>query len=110
VLFEGGHAVYFVPPAARPRARVDRVLIAWSDTREAARAVGEALPFLRSASEAEIVVVETSPQRVTRGLEAADIAGHLERHGVRSTIRPVAKGKTSLGETLLAEALVGAPI
>jgi len=103
VLFDAGHGVYFVPPGAQHRARLDRVLVAWTDTREAARAVAEALPFLRAASEAEIIIIESAQERVSRGYAAADIAGHLDRHDVRCTIRPVKKGKRSVAEALLAE-------
>jgi nucleotide-binding universal stress UspA family protein len=105
VLFESGHGVYFVPPATHPRERLSRVLIAWSDTREAARAVAEALPFLRSASEAEIVVVEGRAQKpATRGLEAVDVAAHLDRQGVKVGIRAVDHGKRSISDVLLEEA------
>ncbi len=104
VLFESGHGLYFVPPGARPRAELNRVLIAWSDTREAARAVAESLPFLRAATEAEIVVVEASGQKpATRGYEAVDIAAHLDRQGVKVAVRPVDKGKRSVSEVLLSE-------
>jgi nucleotide-binding universal stress UspA family protein len=105
VLFEGGQGVCFVPPGARLRSGLSRVLVAWSDTREAARAVAEALPFLRAASEAEIVAVERPREKpASRGYEATDIAAHLDRHGVKATIRPVEKGKRSVGEALLLEA------
>jgi nucleotide-binding universal stress UspA family protein len=105
VLFESGHGVYFVPPASHPRERLSRVVVAWSDTREAARAVGEALPFLRTASEAEIVVVEANGQKsATRGYNAVDIAAHLDRQGVKVDIRPMDHGKRSVSDVLLQEA------
>jgi nucleotide-binding universal stress UspA family protein len=103
VLFESGHGVYFVPPGVRPRALLARVLVAWTHTREAARAVAEALPFLRSASEAEITIVESPQQLTSRGYAGVDIAGHLDRHDVRCTILPVERGKRSIGEVLLAQ-------
>ena len=105
VLFESGHGVYFVPPGAQPRGKLARVLIAWSDTREAARAVAEAMPFLRAASEAEIVTVGEASQKVaTRGLDAVDIAAHLDRQGINMAIRPIERGKRSIAEVLLGEA------
>jgi nucleotide-binding universal stress UspA family protein len=105
VLFESGHGVYFAPPGSHPRTKLSRVLVAWSDTRESARAVAEALPFLRAASEAEIVVVEAGGQKgATRGYNAVDIAAHLDRQGVKVTIRPIDKGKRSVSEVLLGEA------
>ncbi|MFI4994811.1 MAG: universal stress protein [Hyphomicrobiales bacterium] len=105
VLFECGHSVYFVPPGSRPRRKLARVLVAWTDTREAARAIAEALPFLRAAADVEIVAVNGSGQKKeTRGYNAVDIAAHLDRHGVKVAIRPVDKGKRSVGEALLEEA------
>jgi nucleotide-binding universal stress UspA family protein len=40
----------------------------------------------------------------TRGYKAVDIAAHLDRQGVKVTIRPIDKGKRSVSETLLGEA------
>ena len=105
VLFESGHSVYFVPPGLKPRQKLNRVLVAWTDTREASRAIAEALPFLRAASDAEIVVVNAAAQKSeTRGYNAVDIAAHLDRQGVKVAIRPVDKGKQSVSEALLEEA------
>ena len=41
VLFESGHAIYFVPPGAPTRPMLNLALIAWTESREAARAVAE---------------------------------------------------------------------
>ena len=96
----------FVPPGLKPRQKLNRVLVAWTDTREASRAIAEALPFLRAASNAEIVVVDAAARSETRGYNAVDIAAHLDRQGVKVAIRPVDKGKQSVSEALL-ERLVG---
>jgi nucleotide-binding universal stress UspA family protein len=105
VIFASGHGVYFVPPGSKPRSGLNRVLVAWSDTREAARATAEALPFLRAASDAEIVIVNVSDEQIgTPGYAAADIAAHLDRHGVKVEIRSVSASICSVGEALLDEA------
>ncbi|MBV8426315.1 MAG: universal stress protein, partial [Hyphomicrobiales bacterium] len=105
VLFEGGHSVYFVPPGMKPRPRLNRVMIAWSDTRQSARAVAEALPFLRASSDVEIVVAESEHEANTSGYVATDIAAHLDRHGTKVTIRPVEQGHWSVSEALLEQVL-----
>lgn len=105
VLFEGGHSVYFVPPGAKPRAQLNRVLIAWTDTRQAARAVAEALPFLRASSDVELVVVESEREMKERGYVATDIAAHLDRQGTNVAIRSVEQGKQSVSEALLEQVL-----
>jgi len=105
VLFESGHAIYFVPPGAPARPMLSLVLVAWTESREAARAVAEAMPFLRAASEVEIVTVsDTQEKRNTRGYNAADMAAHLDRWGVRVVVRPVDRGKESVSGALLGEA------
>jgi nucleotide-binding universal stress UspA family protein len=105
VLFEGGHAIYFVPPGMPVRPMLNLALIAWTETREAARAVAAAVPFLRAASEVEIVAVSaTQEKRNARGYNAADMAAHLDRWGVKVVVRPVERGKESVSAALLGEA------
>ncbi|CAM5209670.1 Nucleotide-binding universal stress UspA family protein OS=Castellaniella defragrans OX=75697 GN=HNR28_003216 PE=4 SV=1 [Castellaniella defragrans] len=58
-----------------------RVVIAWKDTREARRAVADAVPLLSSAQEVSIVTVTNAPDSSTReGI--ADVATFLSRHGI----------------------------
>ncbi len=58
----------------------ERVLVAWNATREATRAVHDALPFLVKAK--EVVVYRINPPQ-TGHASGADIAAHLARHGVK---------------------------
>ncbi|MFI5015380.1 MAG: universal stress protein, partial [Hyphomicrobiales bacterium] len=105
VLFASGHGVYLVPPGSKPRGRLSRILVAWTDTREAARAIAEAEPFLRATSDAEIVIVDASEKQIgAGGYAAVDIAAHLDRRGVKVAIRLVSAGKRSVSEALLDEA------
>lgn len=58
-----------------------RAVIAWKDTREARRAVADAVPLLSSAQEVSIVTVTNAPDSSTReGI--ADVAAFLSRHGI----------------------------
>jgi nucleotide-binding universal stress UspA family protein len=76
-------------PCARPAAPAfERVLIAWNDSLEAARAVREALPFLVRAKEVTIAVVEREDGGRVRGpAGGSDIACFLGRHGVAAGVR-----------------------
>jgi nucleotide-binding universal stress UspA family protein len=59
------------------------VLVAWKDTAEARRAVGDALPLLREATEVTIVeIVEDEADRAAALSRLADVAAWLSRHGV----------------------------
>jgi nucleotide-binding universal stress UspA family protein len=93
-----GVPVLALPPgAARDLGRV--VLVAWKGSPEAARAVHDALPFLRTA---ERVVLCAVGERSAAGLDAA--AAMLGRHQVR--VQPERAGGTDAGagEVLLAQA------
>jgi len=58
VLFRSGRGCLFVPPGGTPPAGYDTILVAWKNTREAARALAEAMPFLRRASQVIVAIVE----------------------------------------------------
>jgi nucleotide-binding universal stress UspA family protein len=79
-----------------------RVLIAWNATREAARAVSDAMPLLTSA---ELVTVPPiDPREGPHGhgeLPGADIGLHLARHGVKAQIERTVSAGMPVGEVLL---------
>jgi len=59
------------------------VLIAWNSQVEAARAVQQALPLLKAASEVHITMIDPVGTAASNGEEpGADIAAYLARHGV----------------------------
>lgn len=90
VLFDSGRPTLFVPPEGAPPANYDTILVAWQDTREAARAVSDALPFLSAAKSVVVVIVDEGGPSEQRGTEpGADIARHLDRHGVNVEIKHV---------------------
>jgi nucleotide-binding universal stress UspA family protein len=62
------------------------VLIAWKDTAEARRAVADALPMLRKASDITIVeIVEELADRATALSRVKDVVAWLSRHGVSAS-------------------------
>jgi hypothetical protein len=54
VLFDGGHGLILLPEQFKSREAIDTVIIGWVNTREAARAIAEALPLLRLATSTRI--------------------------------------------------------
>ena len=62
-----------------------RILVAWDGSREAARAVHDALPLLRQAEEVVILIVDARKlgPRFFGPQPGAGILAHLERHGSR---------------------------
>jgi nucleotide-binding universal stress UspA family protein len=67
--------------------KVASVVVAWKDTREACRAVSDALPFLQRAQTVHLVEIcdskDAAPAATTR---LADVAGYLLRHSVNATV------------------------
>jgi nucleotide-binding universal stress UspA family protein len=81
IILAAGRPVLVVPPEI-DRLEFSRVLIAWKDTREARRAIRDALPFLKLADEVSIAVAKTSGSE-DADAQIADVAKYLERHDVR---------------------------
>jgi nucleotide-binding universal stress UspA family protein len=83
LLLESGRPVLAVPPGYRMSLPLRHAVVAWRQTREAARAVHDALPLLQLA--ASIDVLEVGPVEASGDNGArpdADIAAHLARHGM----------------------------
>lgn len=86
LLYESGRPVLVLPHAGPLTHSYNRVLVAWNGSREAARAVFDALPLLIAAEETEIFVVDPPQEAENPRAGAADIAAALARHGVRVTV------------------------
>lgn len=89
LLFETGRPVLFVPFAGEPAAKIKKVMVAWNGSREAARAVFDAMPFIREASEVEVLTVD-APDTIDQSspMAGAEIAAAIARHGVRVNAVP----------------------
>ncbi len=83
IILAAGRPVLVVP-AEIDHLDFSRVLVAWKDTREARRAVRDALPFLKLADEVSIAVAKT-PGTEDADAQIADVARYLDRHDVRVT-------------------------
>ncbi|MDY1546949.1 universal stress protein [Luteibacter sahnii] len=88
LLLESGRPVLLVPAGhASPSLPPRHAVIAWSDTREAARAVHDALPLLASAETVDILMVDPVASFLEDTASFGSVlAAHLERHGVTARI------------------------
>lgn len=103
VLFRSGRGCLFVPPGGSSPNEYERIFVAWKNTREAARAVADAIPFLKRASQVIVGIVEEEDAEEQFGAEpGAGIGRYLNRHGVAPEIRPVGAWN-HIGEALLNE-------
>jgi len=78
-----------------------QVMVAWNGSREAVRALHDAMDFLVGA---EKVVVSTvnSPDR--SHIAGADLAGYLARHGIRAEVHPITAPDLDAGNAILSAA------
>jgi nucleotide-binding universal stress UspA family protein len=102
VLLGAGRSVYLVPQGRRPNNPIGTVLVAWADTREATRAINEAMPLLRLATRTQIIFVK-SPKEGGDDAAAAmtDLAANLDRHGAKVEIAVIERGHGSTAEVVL---------
>lgn len=83
LLLHSGRPVLVVPDGTAAIGD-GRAVIAWKPSREAARAVHDALPLLRHAGSVDVLVVDPEPGETSYGEDpGADIAAHLARHGLQ---------------------------
>ncbi|GLQ76705.1 universal stress protein [Mesorhizobium huakuii] len=69
--------------------RAKTVLVAWKDTREARRAIVDALPFMAKASEVVVATIDMSRDESIRD-SLADVAAFLEHHGIMARTELIA--------------------
>ncbi len=102
VLFGSGRHLFLVPKGKTAPPAFDHVLVAWNGSREAARAVAEALPYLRKAETVSVVVVDDTDPVEDQTKIGKDLVEHLQHHGVAATVHRVRKDG-HVGSTLIAE-------
>lgn len=102
VLLASGRPVYIVPYIGRPDTKIRTAVIAWDGGKKAVRAVNDAIPLLQGRGEAIILVINPEERRDAHGDNpGADIAAHLERHGVKARVVIHPHAEISKGTVLL---------
>jgi nucleotide-binding universal stress UspA family protein len=106
VLFGGGRHLFLVPGHNEPALAkgLNRVLIAWNGSREAARALAESMPYLQKAKEVNVVVVDDEPPVEERRLTGPDAVNHLKHHGIEAELVRLRRHNGNVGAALMAEA------
>ncbi len=100
VVLSSGRPALVVPYIGAAKTIGERVMVAWDASREAARAVHDALPVLERAKSAVVLVI--NPHRGNHGAEpGADIALHLARHGVEVEAQHLEVNDLSVADALL---------
>lgn len=90
VLFGSGRPVYIVPYIGRIDVKTRKAVIAWDGGTKAVRAVNDAVPLLQGRSDAIVLVINPDHRHAAHGDQpGTDIAAHLERHGIATTVETI---------------------
>jgi hypothetical protein len=81
-VLRAGRPVLVVPPNVDALSAM-RVVVGWKDTREARRALRDALPFLERAEAVIIVEVNDAASETEPLVHAGDVVRYLARHNVQ---------------------------
>jgi nucleotide-binding universal stress UspA family protein len=85
-LYNSGNPVFVVPFIHKGPAKLGKAMVCWDGGIPAARAISGAIPLLQRAGSVEIVQVIDEGQ-APEELPGFNIARHLARHGVNTTVR-----------------------
>ena len=102
-LFGSGRPVIIVPQVERQSLNLDGIMVCWDGSRPAARAIGDAIPFLTRSKSIEIVVV-TGEHDKSGEITGANMRRHLARHGINVEIKRISAGNVDVQGAILAHA------
>jgi nucleotide-binding universal stress UspA family protein len=103
VLFESGRPVIFVPFIQKGGMKLDHIMVCWDGSRAAARAVADAMPFMKKAKQVEIVIIGDKPGKKDE-VPGADLGQHLARHGLKVDVKRITSPEIDVPSTILSYA------
>ncbi len=99
-----GCPVVVLPNAGTFDSFGQKVMIGWSATREAARAVHDAVPFMEGGEATVMWVSHSKETAEYLGKTAEAVAENLTRHNINTTVSHWQNSSISIGDALLNEA------
>ncbi len=99
LIFESGRPILMCPEefAGELAVAFDNVVIAWDHTAPAARAVADALPWLRAAANVRIITA-TDNNTPAELLSGTALVSHLAEHGIEATFEMIKIDGSSVGK------------
>jgi nucleotide-binding universal stress UspA family protein len=105
VLFGSGRHLVLLPHRKTAKAIIlDHILLAWNGSRESARAMAEAMPYLRNAQAVTVIVVDDEPPVEQGAVEGVTAVDHLRQHGLPAVLHHARARNGDVGATLMNEA------
>lgn len=102
-LFESGRPVVVVPYIQKEGLKLDHVLICWDQSRNAARAIADAMPFLQRARSIDLLTVTEKESKRDEPV-GADIVDHLARHDLKVAVRHIVSAEIDVASAILSYA------
>ena len=103
LVLAAGRPVLILPNVGNFPTIARRILVAWNPSREATRAVTDAIPLLQRADSVHVMAV--NPKAAEHGnVPGADIGLYLARHGVRVEVKTDHGAEIDVGNELLSRA------
>ena len=102
LIFGSGRPVLIAPGSTHKteHATLDRIAIAWDGGKQAARAIGDAMPLLQRAAKVRIFTVEKD-KKFESFRTGVDLAKHLGRYGIEPEIDAIEKAdQQTIGDAL----------
>ncbi|MEE9598205.1 MAG: universal stress protein [Acidiferrobacterales bacterium] len=104
VVLQSGRPTLVVPYIGVPDSIGKHVLVAWNASREAVRAIHDAMPFLEQAQTVTVLAINPPEHADENRIPSADICQHLARHGVNAEAAHIEAHDIAVGDMLLSRA------
>jgi nucleotide-binding universal stress UspA family protein len=105
VVFGAASPILVVPNSQTSGELCKRVVAAWDGSREAARAIRDAMPLLKRAEQVSLLAIDPVRQgHIQDGPDAPQMAAHLGRHGVPAEVTQASSERKNVSDALLAHA------
>jgi nucleotide-binding universal stress UspA family protein len=106
LLMASGVPMLIIPDGWKSETIGNKILVGWNASREARRAMADAMPFLSTAQLVTVLVVDPTKRADEHGEEpGADIALYLARHGAQIDVEQVASNGSPISEVILSRAV-----
>jgi nucleotide-binding universal stress UspA family protein len=104
-LFDSGRPLIIVPRIQQAGLKLDRVVCCWDGSRNAPRAINDALPLLKKASAVELFTVEN--EKTEQAIGGTEIARHLARHDIKVAVKTMRAADTDVASAILSHVADG---
>jgi nucleotide-binding universal stress UspA family protein len=105
VALSAGRPVLVIPYIGPGQSLGSHVLVGWNASREATRAVNDAIPLLQQAKKVTVLAIDPEGGVGGHGeVPSADVSLHLARHGIKVEAAKTVTGDIDVGDVLLSRA------